>query len=365
MVNALIITKPDDQHAIYVKLALEKKGQRCTLMYTADLPELQKHTFTLKNKYFDWKASGVDFSATDIHQFDVVWYRRPRRPVLPNILHPDDVENAMNENIEFLKTFWQIISPQAFWVNSYSSRNMATCKLKQLEIATNVGFHVPETLMSNDPDEIKNFIQNKNSKKVIYKTFTPQVWFYEKEARLVYTKEISINQLPPDEILQLTPGIFQTKIKKEFELRVTFMGNCAVTAKIRSQEHPKGLQDWRSIPGNELLLEPFVLPPRIHNMCKILMNQLGIVFGCFDFIVTPKGKYYFLEVNEQGQFLWIEDVNPTIKILDAFSDFLISKSSNFTWEPSKNSVSSSEFDKELLFQRDKAVATHKRPTEKY
>ncbi len=66
------------------------------------------------------------------------------------------------------------------------------------------------------------------------------------------------------------------------------------------------------------------------------MKKLGLVFGCFDFIVTPDNEYYFLEVNEQGQFLWIEEVNPDIKILDAFVNLLISKGKSIS---SKKSLS--------------------------
>jgi hypothetical protein len=30
------------------------------------------------------------------------------------------------------------------------------------------------------------------------------------------------------------------------------------------------------------------------------------VYGAFDFIVTPKGHYVFLEVNPAGQYMWVE-----------------------------------------------------------
>lgn len=365
MINVLIITKPDDPHAIMVKLALEKKGHACTLMYPTDLPEFQKHSFTLINNKLIWKAGGVNFSAHDINQFDVVWYRRPRRPVLPEIVHPDDVENATNENIEFFKTLWHVISPNAFWVNPYQSRSGVNCKLKQLQVAAEVGFMVPETLISNDPNEINEFINNKNFDKVIYKTLYPHMWIGENDVRLIYTKEISIDQLPSDEVLQVMPGIFQRKIDKAYELRVTFMGDTAVTAKLRSQEHPQGMQDWRSVPVHELAIDPYTLPDTIHQQCKQLMQKFGVVFGCFDFIVTPDGEYYFLEINEQGQFLWVESINPNIKMLDAFSEFLISKSPRFAWEPSASIVSLDEFNAEMMRFKEIAIATHKEPVEKY
>ena len=56
------------------------------------------------------------------------------------------------------------------------------------------------------------------------------------------------------------------------------------------------------------------------------MHRLGIVFGSFDFIVTPDDEYVFLEVNEQGQFLWIEEYNASFHMLDLFVHFLIHRS---------------------------------------
>lgn len=64
------------------------------------------------------------------------------------------------------------------------------------------------------------------------------------------------------------------------------------------------------------------------------MKDLGLVFGCFDFIVTPEGEYIFLEVNEMGAFLWIEQQLPEMGMLDAFCEFLIQGRKDFLWSPS-------------------------------
>ena len=53
------------------------------------------------------------------------------------------------------------------------------------------------------------------------------------------------------------------------------------------------------------------------------MASLGLKFGCFDFIVTPDGEYVFLEVNEAGQFLWIEGHCPELKMLSEFCHFIL------------------------------------------
>ena len=53
------------------------------------------------------------------------------------------------------------------------------------------------------------------------------------------------------------------------------------------------------------------------------MRMLGLAFGCIDLIVTPQGEYVFLEVNEMGQFLWVEQREPACPLLRAFATLLI------------------------------------------
>jgi hypothetical protein len=68
---------------------------------------------------------------------------------------------------------------------------------------------------------------------------------------------------------------------------------------------------------------PFPLPRDIEDKLLRLMAQLGLVMGMVDLIVTPHGEYVFLEVNEQGQFLWVEEKNPEIPVFAAFLAFLM------------------------------------------
>ncbi len=359
MKKILIPTKTDDTHAILVKLALEKKGHHCVLWYLTDFPEKQVHSLGINNNTIFWHASGTDFVVNHIDEFDVVWLRRPQKPMLADTIHPDDVDNAKNENDEFCKTLWQMIAPNAFWVNAMDTKKSINCKLKQLTIAIEVGLNVPETLISNDPARIKDFIKGDNQRSIIYKTLHPMIWIKDEEMRLTYTKEIKLEHLPSDGMLQNTPGIFQKKINKAFELRITYLGDFAIAAKLRSQEHPKGIMDWRYVPTKELIIESFSLPHDLDAKCRAFMSHFGIVFGCFDFIVTPDNEYYFLEINEQGQFLWIEDVNPTIKLLDAFTDFLIAGSKNYRWTENDNSVSLADFNSKINPCLENAMQQHK------
>ena len=354
MKNILIITMPDDSHAIDVKLALEKLGDHVVMLYFSDFPALQTHSFKVEQKDIYWEASGVDLTVCNQH-FDVVWFRRPKKPILPKNIHPDDEKIALRENLLFFQMIWRIIAPAARWVNPYSSALAANNKLLQLKIAAQVGFRIPQTLITNDPTKIKEFIWAHQPKEVIYKTFGQGGWFNKKSARLSYTKVLGLQDLPDDDFLQATPGIFQQKIPKNFELRVTMLGDYPIAVKILSQAHPKGMVDWRCIPANELVIEQFELPSIVQNKCKSFMQQMGLAFGCFDFIVTPDNEYYFLEINEQGQFLWVEERRPDIKMLASFVNFLRYSSGEYV---AKDLVSLADFSAEALKQQCLAMKLH-------
>lgn len=355
--KVLIPTMPDDGHAINVKLALDKLGHECVLWHTADFPTQQNQTFEISMDGFHWYVEGTNINISN-DSFDVIWNRRPRKPILSDDLHPDDIENATKENTAFFQFMWHVIGDGSRWINSYNEGNSGNSKLLQLKTAANVGLNIPETLVSNDPKLINQFIDKYKNDEVVYKTVYPVAWFDDKSVRLTYTKPISKSDLPSDDTLKNTPGIFQRKVEKAYELRVVYMGGEFITVKLDSQSDMKSKEDWRAAPTTELNIEQVELPENISNKCVDFMNSLGLEFGSFDFIVTPENEYYFLEVNEQGQFLWLEDINPEIKILDAFIQFITCTEDKFTLKKSYKPLSLCDFRDEAYSYRTKLTEKH-------
>lgn len=356
--NILIATTPDDSHAINVKLALERKGCNPLLWYMADFPMQQRHSFAIEDKDIFWEAIGTDFVVNN-DKFDVVWYRRPKKPTLSKSIHEDDSENSEKENAMLYHTFWEVIATDATWINPVKSARAANSKLLQLRNACKCGLKIPPTLISNDPAKIYRFIDTYGEGNVIYKTLHPLYWVKDNALRLTYTNKIKSSDLPSSEILQSTAGIYQKVIDKSYELRVTYFGNQAIAVKINSQSHKRGFMDWRSVPIDELPIEEYILPEDIDIKCRNLLSSLGLIFGCFDFIVTKDNEYIFLEVNESGQFLWIEALNPDIKMLDVFTDFMMARGKGFTIEPNKqNELSLLDFKDEAQQLFETAIKAH-------
>lgn len=333
MARIFIPTHLDDMHAVAVAVALERSGHDVSLWHGSDFPSRQVASIAVSEEEgLRWHIEGPGI-ALDGEPFDIVWLRRPTQPVLPpdGDLHPGDRHIAERECGRFYGSLWQMIAPDAFWVNPMVARNRATSKPLQLHEAARAGLRIPPTLCSNDPDRIRRFLEAYPGE-TIFKTFAPAQWKTAEGVAMGFTNTVTEDDLPDDEILRLCPGIFQRRVAKNHELRVTYMGHHAVVARLLSQKSDGGRVDYRAaFAGIEI--EPAVLPDPVDRACRALMERLGLVFGCFDLIVTPEGEHVFIEVNEMGQFLWIEQLCPDLLTLEPFCAFLLSGRSDFTWRP--------------------------------
>ena len=105
---------------------------------------------------------------------------------------------------------------------------------------------------------------------------------------------------------QMALSMAQQKIKKQYELRIFFVGDALYTMAIFSQEDAKTQTDYRNYnhkKPNRFI--PFTLPDHISQKLKVFIKKSGLDTGSIDIIYTPKGEYLFLEVNPVGQFSFV------------------------------------------------------------
>lgn len=322
MSKLLIPTQTMDVHAVVVQAALRDLGHEAVLLHSPDFPTLQSGSIHFSPAGdMSWKVSGSELSIRD-EGFDTVWYRRPTNANLPLDMHEGDRKVAERGCNAYLRAFWHLVAPEAYWINPLSRRERARAKPVQLREAMNSGLRIAETLFSNDPEEIRSFLGTSDGD-VIFKSHHPAAWRTPGGGvAKSYTAVVTLDDLPDDEVLRLTSGIFQTKLDKAFEVRVTAMGDRLLPAKVLFRDDATPVLDWRSH-HERVRVEPIDLPTDIEESCHRLMERLGLVFGCFDFAVTPEGEYVFLEINEMGQFLWVESMCPEIPMLRAFCELVL------------------------------------------
>jgi hypothetical protein len=337
--SILIVTHPKDFHAHVVAHVLRRKGAAPVLWLTSDFPTQATETVS-------FIGSGEEIEIRDVDDRVVttaverVWLRRSREELGPANLHPADQSFAAAQCRRFRASLLGILSDRimaagGLCVNPYSSFQLAESKLWQHHLAARAGLDMPKSVYTNDPGKIRRFLEERGGR-IVFKPFSGETWSDGEKCFGYYTNAIAAEDLVDDDLLQAVPGIYQELVPKAYELRVTVFGGRAFAGKINSQQTKRGQLDWRRS-YEDLTIEPCELPEAVLEPCLELMRRLGIVFGCFDFIVTPEGRHVFLEVNPAGQFLFVEQYSG-LPIVDAFCEFLIQGRAGFEWRESASTI---------------------------
>ena len=249
-----------------------------------------------------------------INSFKSVWFRRTKLPDIEGLSN-DEKNYILNETQSLIGNLFNVLP--AKWLSSPSSVYVAENKLLQLKIAQQIGFKIPETLITTSKNLLKEFYENHNGN-IVLKPISQTRVSYNDNAAFIFTSRVTQAHIEKLEALDLTPCIFQENISKDYEIRVTVIGENIFAAAVDSQSHDETKDDWRRKPLDFRLIE---LPPNISNMCIRLLKDLNLEFGAIDLIKTPKNEYYFLEINPNGQWVWIENQTGH-KISDAIIDYL-------------------------------------------
>jgi len=198
-------------------------------------------------------------------------------------------------------------------------------KLHQLMLAHRLGFLIPETLVTNSPADFQGFYAehsgNLVSKKLVDLVISP-----DGGTVVPFTHAVQEHDLMRSEALRCAPVIFQQKLVKKIELRVTVIAEQVFAAAIDSGSDSRQSVDWRHYPTFDLgrFYSPYTLPAVEQRRCVALVQALGQCFGAIDLVLHPELGYIFLEVNPNGQWGWIEEYTG-LPIASAFADLLVAK----------------------------------------
>lgn len=314
----MIVCSPADVHASATAWALSHCGIRTIIWHPAP-PWAPPGAVRFGARTVDYRfpGKGGDIAPDSI---DAVWMRRWPKPIFPPGFGESDKTASRAELTAYHAGALELLPPDILWANPLTTRHSASFKLRQLAAAVAVGLSIPETLVTDDSAQAKDFVASRPERSVIYKPFYTFHWeradkqYYSSVTTLVATTDFDDPQA-----LIWSPGIFQEFAPKAYELRVSVFGRTCVSAKIFDQNPI----DWR-IRQHAMKVSPYELPKAIELKLLALMDKLGLVMGMADFIVTPDGDYVFLEINEQGQFLWVEQECPDLPLLDICTRFFMS-----------------------------------------
>lgn len=323
MPRILIIAKRNDMHSDAVSWGLNALGHEAVVWYWEDFPKNDSAGLWISNSEMDAFVLKTGFTRCSI-PFDVIWVRRSGAPVPVPDSHPDDVAVITTEANRFLNGILPLLGhSQTRWVNHPDAEFRGRDKVHQLCTARTLGFRVPETFIGNDIGAVREFFR-RHPAGIVHKSFAPHAWDNEDGSSTVSrTSQITAVHLEREFAVRGCPAIYQAKVEKKHELRITVIGDSVFAAVIDSQRDGPTI-DWRHEGGaGRTNLTRTELAPEMAERCRALCRQLGLAFGCIDLIVTPSDEVVFLEINCAGQFLFKELVDPQLPMLDRFCRFLI------------------------------------------
>ncbi|HKF46820.1 MAG TPA: hypothetical protein VKB38_05635 [Terracidiphilus sp.] len=312
----IILARETDDHAAPIKWALERAGYGAVCWPGVSWTEKQQVSMLLDEE--PRVALGPDV----VEPGDVIWIRRLEQAVGNPKVDEADKKFAEMEYRSFhdaVAYFLETLPVRV--INRFSASRLIKNKSVQLQFARSCGLRIPRALMSNSPRGIKDFLDH-NGNRTICKSFTPHLWQPQSASGVAVTEtfELTRDQLPGDEVLTYAPGIYQEMVVKQFDIRTVFMGERVYSYALRN---PLNALDWRSDAGlGNIEVEIVPTPSDVERGIVAFARSSGLSFGSIDFAVDMHGNWWFLEVNERGQFLWLDQFNPEIKIQEKFCAFL-------------------------------------------
>lgn len=321
--SVLIITKSDDNESIeFVTEAIEERGGKVFRFDTDRFPTeigLVAH-YSKGSKRLTIKSDQGEIDAEDI---SAIWHRRLNiGGKIPGTLDKQIRNASIGESRATV--MGMIASLKAFRIDPVQRIRFAENKQLQLQVARELGLEIPRTLITNDPEAVKEFAASCESG-IITKMLSSFAVYEDGKERVVFTNPVKPEDLEDLSGLRLCPMTFQEMVPKALELRVTVVGQQLFSASIDSQSSDRATYDWRR-DGVGLLEDwkPYELPDDVKQRLLQLMDYFGLNYGAIDIIVTPDRKHVFLEVNPAGEFFWLERT-PGLPISKALADVLLGR----------------------------------------
>jgi glutathione synthase/RimK-type ligase-like ATP-grasp enzyme len=214
-----------------------------------------------------------------------------------------------------LTTRW-MSHPAAIWSSEF--------KPFQLSLAARIGLPIPATVITNDPSAIRKAFDQFGA--MIAKPVRRGHITQNGHTSAIFTSQVLKEHLDEIESARYSPAIYQPLIPKRFDVRVTIVGRQVFAAAIGSQSDPAAAIDWRLTSNPVLPHYPMKLPGRLTDQLQQLMESLGLTFGAIDLIQNTDGEFVFLEVNPNGQWLWLDNIL-NLGVSEAVADWLTGRGS--------------------------------------
>ena len=298
----LIISNKQDITVDFVIRELRLKKHPFLRLNTEDFPK-ERCSVTISPFSIKVTKLGKEYDLTKGTR--VIWNRRPGKPY-DNIPKSKKPKEAI---VRFVNDQWYSwleslqLLPEVLWINHPQANDAMESKIRQLLLAKEVGFDIPETLITNDPNLVRSFFR-KNQNKMVAKALYSPLIEDENQDYFIFSNRVNSLPIEAEDEIEISPTIYQQELIPKVDYRITVIGNYVYSVKITNKKD-KGLShDWR-IEKEDLVFKQVKLPSRLEQLCRNYVKQSGLIFGAID-LIKNNGRYIFLEINPNGEWGWLQ-----------------------------------------------------------
>jgi hypothetical protein len=252
-----------------------------------------------------------DGSRIPVDEVSVLWLRRFRADQESGgLIASDHQRRLVNNDCRGALAGILGASFRGAWISSPEATAQASDKIYQLAVAQSAGFRVPRTLVSQSRDEVIDFVREVG--RVIVKPVVGAT------GPLMFTQYIDEPASIAVESFEVCPAMYQEYIPGRRHIRLNCFGDRMFAASIDTDD-----LDWRL--NLNVPVRKWVVPNDVAQLTKLTLGRLGLEMGAIDLKLTRTGEPVWLEVNPQGQFLFLE---PLLNepLTEHFLDYLLSSS---------------------------------------
>jgi glutathione synthase/RimK-type ligase-like ATP-grasp enzyme len=205
-------------------------------------------------------------------------------------LVPDPLRDRRQEAALAAMTAWADVAPLRV-ANRPRAMSSNTSKPYQAALIRALGFDVPETLVTSDPEEVRRFLRRHG--RVVYKSVSG--------VRSV-VHELAGERLDDLERVRHLPTQFQ-RLLTGTNVRVHVVGDrvhaCAVDSETLDYRYPEG--------GRGTAMTPVELPDDLARRCVRLAEELDLPLAGVDLLHDEDGRWWCFEVNPSPAYSCFEE----------------------------------------------------------
>ncbi|MEW1719344.1 ATP-grasp ribosomal peptide maturase [Streptomyces sp. NPDC093109] len=306
--TVLVLTRPKDSTADLVIAELNERSVPVHRLDPGDFPGHLGMTARIGPKRSVW--AGVlrgEHRDLDLRQVRSVYYRRPSEAGSCPHLSEQDAQWAAAEARAGLGGL--LAALECTWLNHPRRNAAAGAKPVALATGAQCGLSIPETLITNDPDEARAFIGILPGRVAAYKALGGQgPSGVNGEPYALWTTQVRTAEIT--DAVRLTAHQFQEWIPKAYDVRLTVVAHKMFAAKIHTSSEAARV-DIRADYGSHTY-EPCDVPRAVASGVRKLMDVFGLHYAALDFLVGKGGEWHLIDVNPNGQWAFVPELRAPI-----------------------------------------------------